>query len=187
MGSKSQSQSPPTSVKRPRKKARPPQVISEATWRAIELAIVGGGLGYSECGRRFNVSPFAIMMKARRRGWAVPSKIAERAAALQARYVECEQDRNSNAMVIEAAAQSWAERGEAHRALVYDLTNAALRKVAKAPPPLESWSDIERADKAGRRSCGLDDSERNQNINIGMQLINQRLEFITADLPKEID
>ena len=67
------------------------------------------------------------------------------------------------------------------------MTNTALRKVAKTPPPLESWSDVERADKAARRACGLDDSEATRNINIGMQLIDQRLEIITADLPKEID
>ena len=105
-------------------------------------------------------------------------------ASVISRY---EQQRNSNAQVTEAIAESWAEKGEAHRSLVYGMTNTALRKVAKTPPPLESWSDIERADKAGRRACGLDDSEATRNISIGMQLINQRLEFITADLPKEID
>ena len=63
------------------------------------------------------------------------------------------------------------------------------RKYARYVPflPLESWSDVERSDKAGRRACGLDDSEATRNISVGLQLINQRLEFITADLPKEID
>ena len=67
------------------------------------------------------------------------------------------------------------------------MTNTALKKVAKNPPPLESWSDVERADKAARRACGLDDSEATRNVSIGMQLINQRLEIITAELPKEFD
>jgi hypothetical protein len=95
-----------------RKKApKPPQAIDEATWRNIEAAICIGGLGYSECGRKFNVSPHAIIMKAKRHGWAVPSKIAERTRALQARYRACESDRNGNEEVIQAVAQSWAERG----------------------------------------------------------------------------
>ena len=38
---------------------------------------------------------------------------------------------------------------------------------------------LRRLDRAGRRSCGLDDSERNQNINIGMQLIEYRLANIS--------
>ena len=75
------------------------------------------------------------------------------------RYKPYEQQRSSNAQVTEAIAESWAEKGEAHRSLIYGMTNTALQKVVRNPPPLESWSDIERADKAGRRACGLDDSE----------------------------
>ena len=52
----------------------------------------------------------------------------------------CEDYRNGNEEVIEAAAQSWAERGEAHRSLAFTASpHAALKKVAYAPPPLESW------------------------------------------------
>ena len=166
-----------SSRQKTRKKPRKPQQISPETWKAVEAAICIGGLGYSEAGRKFGIEPHAIMGKAKRNKWPLPSKIAERAAVLQSRY-----NRNGNEEVIEAAAQSWAEKGEAHRSLVYGITTAALKKVAHAPPPLESWSDIERADKAGRRSCGLDDSERNQNINIGMQLVEARL--LSIELPK---
>ena len=69
--------------------------------------------------------------------------------------------------------------------MIYDMTQTALRKVVKSPPALEDWSSIEKADKAARRACGLDDSEATRNTNIGLQLIEQRLEII--DLPKEID
>ena len=173
-------------AKKARKKPRPPQAISQETWKAVEAAICIGGLGYSEAGRKFGIEPHAIIMKAKRHGWALPSMIQKRVEALQKSVTEravCEDYRNGNAEVIEAVAQSWSERGEEHRALVYGITTAALKKVAKAPPPIESWSDIEKADRAGRRSCGLDDSERNQNINIGMQLIEYRLANIS--LPPE--
>ena len=99
-----------------------------------------------------------------------------------ARERSCNGDR-----ALEVLAQDWVSRGERHRSLVYDLTSAALRNLAERPPPLESWGDIEKADRAARRACGLDDSEATRNINVGMQLINQRLEIITADLPEEID
>ena len=92
-------------------------------------------------------------------------------------------NRNGNEEVIQAAAETWAEKGEQHRSLVHGITTAALKKVAYAPPPLESWSDIEKADRAGRRSCGLDDSERNQTINIGMQMVEARL--INLSLPPD--
>jgi hypothetical protein len=179
MGSKSQSPSQtPMGSRKPRKKARPPQAISPETWKAVEMAICIGNLGFSECGNQFQISPHAIMMRAKRHGWALPSMIQKRVEALQKSVTEravCEDYRNGNAEVIEAVAQSWSERGEAHRALVYGLTNAALKKVAKAPPPLESWSDIEKADRAGRRACGLDDSEAARNVSVGMQLIEFRL------------
>ena len=171
----SNSQSPPAGVKKPRKMR---QVIDDATWKAVEGAICVGGLGYSECGRKFGIEPHAIMGKAKRNNWPLPSKIAERAAVLQARY-----NRNGNEEVIQAAAETWAEKGEQHRSLVHGITTAALKKVAYAPPPLESWSDIEKADRAGRRSCGLDDSERNQTINIGMQMVEARL--INLSLPPD--
>jgi hypothetical protein len=178
-------------AKKPRKKPKVPQVIAPEVWVAIEKACCGG-LGYSECARKFGVSVFAIMQRSKRNNWPVGSGIQRRVEALQEarykareRYKPYEQQRNSNAQVTEAIAESWTEKGEAHRSLVYGMTNTALKKVAKTPPPLESWSDIERADKAGRRSCGLDDSEATRNINDGLQLINQRLEM--ADLPKEID
>jgi hypothetical protein len=157
-------------------------VISKATWEAVKSACVAG-MGFSEAARTFGINnAHAVIMKSRAQHWPIPSRVQERARQLQQqlqRQSEAAQEaRNGNEEAIEAAAQSWAERGEEHRAIVYGITTAALKKVAHAPPPLESWSDIERADKAGRRSCGLDGSERNQNINIGMQLIEYRLSQI---------
>jgi hypothetical protein len=169
--------------KKLRKKPRPPQLISLETWKAIELAIVAGGLGYSETGRKFGVSPYAIMMKARRHGWAVPSKIAERTRALQARYMACESDRNSNEEVIQAVAQSWAERGEQHRAVAFQLAHDSLKAAAKKGLPIESWRDADLADKSARRNAGLDDSDAH-NVSIGMALINYRLEHL-IHLPKD--
>jgi hypothetical protein len=179
------------SVRKPRKKPRPPQVISPETWKAIEAAVCIGGLGYSECARKFDVSVFAIMQKARRNKWPVPSMIQKRAEALQSerykkvqeqRYKPYEQQRNSNAQAAEVIAQSWAEKGEQHRALAFNLAHSSLKTAAKTGLPVTDWGEAEKADRMARRSSGLDDAEAH-NVSIGMQLINFRLENI--QLPKD--
>jgi hypothetical protein len=80
----------------------------------------------------------------------------------------------------EALAESWVERCEQHRNLVYSLTNVALRKTVKCPPPVTSWADVERCDKAARRATGLD-HEESPNISLGLQLVNQRIEAAHFD------
>ena len=165
-----------------RQKPRKAQLIPPEVWRSIEAAVCIGGLGYSECGRKFNVSPHAIIMKAKRHGWAVPSRIAERTRALQARYKACESDRNSNEEVIQAVAQSWAERGEQHRLLAFQLAHDSLKTAAKRGLPIEDWRDADLADKTARRNAGLD-SEEGSRIQIGIALVEARLQAI--NLPKD--
>ena len=143
----------PKGSKKPRKPRAQPQLIDEPTWKAVEAAICIGGLGYSEAARKFGIEPHAIMMKAKRHGWAVPSRIAERTKALQARYKACESDRNSNEEVIQAVAQSWAERGEQHRLLAFQLAHDSLKTAAKRGLPIEDWRDADLADKTARRKA----------------------------------
>ena len=169
---------PPSAKKGP----KPATSDRPETWRSIEAAVCIGGLGYSECGRKFNVSPHAIIMKAKRHGWAVPSKIAERTRALQARYKACESDRNGNEEVIQAVAESWAERGEQHRLLAFQLAHNSLKMAAKRGLPIEDWRDADLADKTARRNAGLD-SEEGSRIQIGLALIETRLQAI--NLPKD--
>ena len=187
----SQSQSPPTGSGKPRKTPKPPQKIDGATWLAIEKACCSG-LGWSAAAKQFNVSVFAIMQKARRNNWPVGSRIQRRIAALQeARhkaqeyYKPYEEARNANEKAIEAVATNWSERGEAHRQLAFTMAHGALRTASKAPPPIESWRDIDLIDRCARRNAGLDDGERNQTVNIGMQMIQTRLEAVSLILPKD--
>ena len=168
------------------KKPKKPQAIDSETWKTVEAAICIGGLGYSEAGRKFGIEPHAIMMKAKRHGWPVPSKIAKRVEALQKSVTEravCERNRACNDKVVDTIAESWAERGEAHRALAFDLAHNALREAARKGLPIENWRDADLADKSARRNAGLDDSEA-RNASIGMALINYRLEHL-IHLPKD--
>ena len=168
------------------KKARPPQQISPQTWKAVEAAVCIGGLGYSEAGRKFGIEPHAIMMKAKRHGWALPSMIQKRVEALQKSVTEravCEGNRACNDQAVEIIAQSWVEKAEAHRAIAFDLAHTALREAARKGLPIESWRDADLADKSARRNAGLDDSDA-RNVSIGMALINYRLEHL-IHLPKD--
>ena len=112
------------------KKARPPQQIGPQTWKAVEAAVCIGGLGYSEARRKFGIEPHAIMMKAKRHGWALPSMIQKRVEALQKSVTEravCEGNRACNDQAVDVIAESWEERGEAHRALAFQLAHDSLK------------------------------------------------------------
>ena len=173
-----------------RKKHQSPQAIEPATWDAVKAACVAG-IGYSEAARVFGIrSPHAIIMKSRRDRWPIPNRVEERArqlqASLQRRSEAAEQRRDSNAVTTETLARSWVERGEQHRALAFNLAHSELIAASKRGLPIEDWSGAEKADRMARKACGLD-SEEGARISIGMALINDRLEVLTATLPKEVD
>lgn len=167
-----------------------PQNIAVETWQAVEKAVCAG-MGYSEAARRFGVrSPHAIIMRARRNRWPVPSRIVERAHALQrsvtARAAVTEGIRQGNEEVAESLAASWAEKGEQHRALAFGLSHTALAK--SKPPALQTWRDMEIADKMARRAAGLDSEGATGNTNIfQFQLLRECVGFageISVDCPK---
>ena len=167
------------------KKPKKPQAIDSETWKTVEAAMCIGGLGYSEAGRKFGIEPHAIMMKAKRHGWALPSMIQKRVEALQKSVTEravCEGNRACNDHAVDVIAESWEERGEAHRVLAFQLAHDSLKAAAKKGLPIESWRDADLADRSARRNAGLDDSDAH-NVSIGMALINYRLEHI--HLPKD--
>ena len=106
-------------AKKARKKPKAPQVIASEVWLAVEKAVCAG-MGYSQAARTFGIrSPHAIIMRSRRDKWPVPSRVEERARqlqeSLQRRSVAAEQRRDGNEITTETLAQSWAEKGEAHR------------------------------------------------------------------------
>ena len=121
-------------AKKARKKPKAPQVIAPEVWVAIEKACCAG-LGYSAAAREFGVSVFAVMARSERNKWPVGNRIQRRVEALQEacykareRYKPYEQQRNSNAQVTEAIAESWTEKGEAHRSLVYGMTTPRSKR-----------------------------------------------------------
>ena len=148
-------------------------------------------MGFSEAARTFGITnAHAVIMKSRAQHWPIPSRVQERACQLQQqlqRQSEAAQEaRNGNEEVIEVVAQSWAERGEQHRLLAFQLAHNSLKTAAKQGLPIEDWRDADLADKTARRNAGLDSGEGTR-ISIGMALINDRLEVLAETLPKEVD
>ena len=94
----------------------------------------------------------------------------------------CEANRHCNDQAVEIIAQSWAERGEQHRLLAFQLAHNSLKTAAKRGLPIEDWRDADLADKTARRNAGLD-SEEGSRIQIGLALIETRLQAI--NLPKD--
>jgi hypothetical protein len=114
----------------------------------------------------------------RKRVEALQKSVTERAV--------CEANRHCNDHAVEITAQSWAERGEQHRLLAFQLAHNSLKTAAKRGLPIEDWRDADLADKTARRNAGLDSGEGTR-ISIGMALINQRLDVIAETLPKAPD
>ena len=89
----------------------------------------------------YGLSYEALRKRAEREAWPKPEQLA--AAPLP-----------QSALVT--AAQSWQQKGEAHRVQVFAMASRALAAVADTPPDLTNWSDIERAARLADRAAGLD-------------------------------
>ena len=112
-------------------------------WAACREA-VALGVGLKQAATTYGLSYSAAKTRASREKWPTPLKVAAAADALKA----------AAQPPATLAAQSWAERGEAHRAAVFKLASEALARAK--PRRLEEWADIERAARIADRAAGLD-------------------------------
>jgi len=85
----------------------------------------------------YGVTYEALRSRANREQWSRPEQLATIAP-------------------IAAAAQSWQQKGEAHRTQVFSMAQRALASIADTPPDLTNWADIERAARLADRAAGLD-------------------------------
>jgi predicted translin family RNA/ssDNA-binding protein len=83
--------------------------------------------------------------------------------------------RHCNETITEMIAESWAEKGERHRALAFEMANSSLQKASENLPKLQGWQDIERVDKMARRAAGLDSDKSAAKVNVALNLVNQRI------------
>ena len=147
-------------------------------------------MGFSQAARFFGINnAHTVIMKSRAQHWPIPSRVQERACQLQLHLQRqseaAQEERNGNDQALEAAAQSWAEKGEMHRQLAFKLANGALAAAAKTGGlPIADWRDADLCDKVARRNAGLDHDHQNV-MNVNLDLVNFRLTQISASLPKD--
>ena len=112
-------------------------------WTAAREA-VALGVSLKEASDSYGLGYERLRKRAQREQWPQPAKLATLAHDAAPPAVPPSQ----------VAAQSWAERGELHRAAVFKLASEALAKAK--PRKLEEWADIERAARLADRAAGLD-------------------------------
>jgi hypothetical protein len=106
------------------------------------------GNSFKDASAKFKVPYSTVRKMASRKGWT--KKAVE------------ESQRTIIERVSQIAAETWAEKAEAHRRKMYALASDALAQ-AKLPPP-KNWRDVETADKIARRAAGLEDGEQGRQL-----------------------
>lgn len=141
----------------------------DTDWKAIELARLSG-LTFKELSNAFGISEATLRKRAQRHNWIDPNNLQQRARQ-EVKAVSTGSTGNATKAVTEhIVAKTWAERGEEHRAMVFEKANGALRK-AKLQAP-KTWKDAEIADKMARRSAGLENAEIVQQTLVNLQAIS---------------
>lgn len=112
---------------------------SKPNWPAAREAIALGA-SVRQVAESYGVSVDALKQRIHREKWPRPEQIQYAPAP--------------SPLVI--ASQTWAEKGEQHRAQIFKLAQRALASIADTPPDLTNWADIERAARLADRAAGLD-------------------------------
>jgi helix-turn-helix, Psq domain len=153
----------------------------EADWDSIKIAVCGG-LTLKEAANAYGVPRETIKKRAQRQNWPTPTAIKTEAERVLNKAGMSLSPVKSPVSPTSVIAKNWAEKAESHRVLAFKMARKALLKADRRRLPLKDWSDIEKADKMARRASGLE-SEGIQ-VNVGIQLLNQRLEQV--DLPPDV-
>jgi hypothetical protein len=107
------------------------------------------GLSMPEAARRYHVLYDTVKKYVKRHHIALPS------SSLQGHI-----EQNLNRVVtaaLEKVVDKWAEKGEKHREIAFDVAHESVKKFkAKAP---QNFRELEAADKIARRAAGLETAE----------------------------
>ena len=112
--------------------------VQTPNWRAAREAVALGA-SLRDTAAAYGVTVDAIRKRAQRESWPRPEMLTSHPV-----------------QPLAVAAQTWAEKGEQHRAQIFKLAQRALSAIADTPPDLTNWADIERAARLADRAAGLD-------------------------------
>jgi hypothetical protein len=139
------------------------RTITNETWEQIRTAYASG-IGLRELAGNAGISEGTVLSHAKREGW---TRQIQSAKALAKR------DDALAAAPVEAAAMSMQERAERHAQRMAGVSERGVDHVETMDGPeiLKSADRIDKLDKIGRRTFGLDDAEtqaRNTLVNVNI-------------------
>ena len=128
------------------------RTITKSTWAEIHPAYASG-IGLREIARNMGISEGTVLAHAKREGW---TRQIESSKALAKRE-------NTPLAItpVEAVAMSMQQRGERHLERMAGVSERGVDHIETMDGPeiLSSVDQIEKLDKLGRRTFGLDDSQ----------------------------
>jgi hypothetical protein len=143
---------------------------TDIPWDKIEHDLQHG-MSMPEAARRYDVKYDTIKKHVKLNHIVIPSRQLQRNV-----------ERNLHKVVeaaLEKVADKWAEKGENHRKVAFDVAHASVKKFkAKAP---RNFRELEAADKIARRAAGLETADVVQQT-----LINVNEAIDNFDEPREV-
>lgn len=130
-------------------------------WDAIRIEFAHG-ISIPELARKYSLSEGTLKARSAREKWIEmrpETHAKDIATGLQHGILEAAK---AGAKVV---GESWAERGESYRRMVFEKTSKLMEQATLAPP--KNWKDADVADKMARRAAGLDNLETQVNTIIG--------------------
>lgn len=122
--------------------------LAGVDWREVRSACEGGLL-VEKAAEVFQIGASTIRARAAREQWATVGRI-------QKAKVELQRERSVTAPRAHAAiAETLIERQEEHREIMHRMLKKALSTAEKAPPPIETMGDLEKAAKLHRLTLDM--------------------------------
>ena len=130
--------------------------IAKETWLAIKTCYLAG-MSTNDIAEKFGVNRDTVTTKTWKAGWNKLRKLPDSQPV----------DKGLVEKVADMLEEDWKSKGSAHRRLVFDKANSALRE-ANIPAP-RTWKDAQIADSMARKAAGLEDSENTKGtiVNVG--------------------
>ena len=130
--------------------------IAKETWLAVKTCYLAG-MSTNDIADKFEIDRGTVSVKAWKAGWSKVRKLPENVPT----------DKSMVEKVADMLESDWKSKGSAHRRMVFDKANSALRE-ANIPAP-RTWKDAQIADSMARKAAGLEDSENTKGtiVNVG--------------------
>ena len=163
--------------------------MKKPDWKAIQ-SLVEQGIPYKQVSEQHGVNNSLIRKRASLEKWNTPKRVEERIEQLrkeqlaksnggQETPILSQVERNEEN--LDLIAKTWLDRAEDHRLVAWKIASKGMKRAFEKDIPVLDWNDVEKVDKLGRRSVGLDGQEGALSVNIGLQLVNSRIQ--KDDLP----